>query len=315
MTQLAANWPFLLVNQIVRGKFFIKPEIAGAMAPQLVDLLQGKHTKGDKRNIRIEVLGDSMSQSNFRKAYILDDDESEADERESSIYDEAPEGSAAIIPLKGSMMKYGSWCEYGTAEIADMLRSAASHKNVAAIVLDIDSGGGAVDAIAPMVDAIKYAREMGKPVVASVDLCCSAAMWVASECDYIMADNDVSAEVGSIGVMMSFMDMRAYYEEKGIKVHEIYSSLSANKNLSFREARDGEYDKITSEELDPLAVSFQEAIKKNRGTKLDLSDEGILSGKTYFAKDALRLGLIDRIGSRSMAVQVAIAMSHAKNLV
>lgn len=314
MPKLAANWPQLLVSQLVRGRYFIRPEIAFAMAPQLLDIIQGKSTRGDKRNIQLTVHGDHLAGHSFRKAYYLDDDEDEEYSRESkSPYDEAPPGSAAIIPLKGSMMKYGSWCDYGTTEIAGMVRNAANHKNIGSVVLDIDSGGGAVDAIAPMVDAIRYTKSMGKPVVSSVDMCCSAAIWVASETDYIMADNDVSSEIGSIGVMMSFMDLTSYYEEKGIKLHEIYSSLSGDKNASFREARSGKYEKITAEELDPLAVAFQNTMKTNRPGKLDLSVDGLLSGKTFFAHEAKKYGLIDRVGSPSEAINVALSLSHAKN--
>lgn len=314
MPHLAANWPFLLLNQIVRGKFLIQPEIAFAMAPMVLDLIEGNTQKGRTRSMELSVIGNTLAGHDFRKAFILDDDESEAEAGPGSIYDEAPKGSVAIIPLKGSMMKYGSWCDYGTTEIAGMMVEAANHKNIGSIVLDIDSGGGAVDAIAPMVDAIRYTKNtMGKPVLSSVDLCCSAALWTASETNLIVADNNVSAEIGSIGVMMSFMDLREYYEKQGIKIHEIYSSLSADKNGTYREARDGKYEAIQEKDLDPLAVSFQNTIKKNRSGKLDESVEGILSGATYSADDAKKYGLIDRVGSRSSAIEMAMAMSHAKH--
>lgn len=315
MGKLAANWPFLLVSQLVRGKFLIKPEIAFAMAPQVLDIIEGKSTKGDRRNIRVDVIGDLIAGSTYRKSFFFQDDEDdEIQESNGSIYDDAPEGSVAFIPIRGSMMKYGSWCDYGTTEIAGMIRDAASHKNIAAIVLDIDSGGGGVDAVAPLVDAVRFTKEQGKAIVSSVDLCCSAAYWVASETDYIVADNNISAEIGSIGVMMSFGDMREYYESKGIKLHEIYSSLSSHKNLGYKEARDGKYEKITLEELDPLAASFQETIRKNRSGKLDESIEGIIEGKTFFSETALKIGLIDRIGSRSTAAKVALSLTHANHL-
>lgn len=315
MGKLAANWPQLLVSQLVRGRFFIRPEIAFAMAPQVLNIIEGKSVRGDKRNIQLTVHGDHLAGHSFRKSFYLDDDEDEDySSKNKSPYDDAPKGSVALIPLKGSMMKYGSWCDYGTTEIADMLRQAADHKNIGSIVLDIDSGGGAVDAIAPMVDAIRYSRSMGKPVVSSVDLCCSASLWVASETDYIIADNEVSAEIGSVGVMMSFMDLRDYYEQKGIKIHEIYSSLSGDKNASFREAREGKYEKMTAEELDPLAVAFQNTIKKNREGKLDLSVDGLISGKTFFAHEAQKYGLIDRVGTQQDAINRALALSHANHL-
>lgn len=208
----------------------------------------------------------------------------------------------AIIPLHGSMIKYGTACAYGADEIAAAIDDAANDSQVTGLVLDIDSGGGAVDAIAPLVDAIQRAQGMGKPVVASCDLCASAAYYVACHCDEIMANNTISAEFGSIGVMMSFPDYAKYYEKEGIKVHTIYSNLSEYKNQPFELAKEGKYELIKAEQLDPLARKFQNAVKTRREGKLDEKVEGILSGKVFFAEDALKNGLIDSIGSEQKAI-------------
>ena len=174
-------------------------------------------------------------------------------------FDNAPKDSTAIIPLHGTMLKYGTMCSYGTTEVAGVIREAVECKNISSIVLDIDSGGGSVDAIAPLLDVIRQAQGEQKAVVAYCDLCASAAYYVACACNEIIAGNQVSAELGSIGVMMSFMDYAKYYEDKGIKQHTIYSNLSDYKNLPFEAAKRGDYKAIRDEELDPLARDFQEA--------------------------------------------------------
>lgn len=211
-------------------------------------------------------------------------------------FNKAPEGSVAVISLKGDMMKEGTMCSYGTEEIASVMREAASSKKIIGIRLDIDSGGGAVDAIAPMLDAISFCQEQGKPVVASCDLCASAAYYVACHCNEIVASNDISAEFGSIGVMMQFPDYAKYYEQKGIKIHTIYSDLSSYKNAPFEAALKGDYKSIKEEMLNPLARQFQEAVKHNR-KDLDEKTDGILSGRMFFAADALKAGLIDLVGT------------------
>ena len=208
----------------------------------------------------------------------------------------------AIIPLHGTMIKYGTMCAYGADEIAEAIDAAAADKKVMGIVLDIDSGGGAVDAVAPLVDAIRRTKAMGKPVVACCDLCASAAYWTACECNEIMAANAISSEFGSIGVMMQFPDYAKYYEKEGIKVHTIYSNLSAYKNAPFEAAKKGEYESIKAEELDPLARKFQANVRAKRAGKLDENVEGILNGKVFYAEDALKNGLIDSIGTLDRAV-------------
>ena len=219
----------------------------------------------------------------------------------SGDFSKAPEGSVAVIPLKGDMLKEGTMCSYGTEEIAALIREAATSKKIIGIRLDIDSGGGAVDAIAPMLDAIRFSQSKGKPVVASCDLCASAAYYVACHCDEIVADNQISAEFGSIGVMMQFPDYAKYYEQKGIKIHTIYSDLSSWKNAPFEAARKGDYKAIKQETLDPLARQFQEAVRSHR-PGLDLETDGIISGRMFFAADALKVGLIDTIGTQDTAV-------------
>lgn len=220
-------------------------------------------------------------------------------------FSEAPKGSTAIIPLQGTMLKNGTYCSYGTQEIAELINEATVSENIDCIVLNIDSGGGSVDAIAPLVQSILNAQSKSKPVVACCDLCASAAYFAACYCDEIIASNNISAEFGSIGVMLSFRDYAEFYKNEGIKEHNIYSNHSDYKNAAFDAARKGEYGKIKTEELDPLAIKFQESVKQQRGSRLNQSIEGILSGRMFFAEDAQKNGLIDNIGTLTTAVQRA----------
>ncbi len=87
-------------------------------------------------------------------------------------------------------------------------------------------------------------------------------MWAASACSLIIAINDISAELGSIGVMLSFMDIRPMWEKEGVKFHAVYAPESNYKNLPFEKALQGKYDLIKKEELSPLAKRFQQAVRK-----------------------------------------------------
>lgn len=228
----------------------------------------------------------------------------------SSFSDDLPADTIAIVPVHGTMMKYGTYCAYGTTEIASLIYEAAANPNISGIVLDMDSGGGCVDAIAPLTSAIDYARKYNKSVIAHCDLCASANYYVAIYCDEIIASNRISSEFGSIGVMMSFPDYAKYYEMEGIKVHTIYSDLSNYKNAPLEAAKQGKYDLIKREELNPLAQRFQDEVASKRGEKLDKSVEGILSGRMFYAEDALKYGLIDSIGDKQYAINRARELSR-----
>ncbi len=220
-------------------------------------------------------------------------------------FSDAPQGSIAVVSLHGPMLKYGTWCSYGTTEVAEMIDEAVESPRIAGIVLDVDSGGGSVDAIAPLIQSIQKAQQKGKAVVACCDLCASAAYYVVCHCDEIMASNSISAEFGSIGVMMSFKDYAKHYEKEGIVQHTIYSNLSTHKNGPFEAALKGEYDQIKAEELDPLAKQFQEAVKHQRGSRLDANIEGLIAGRMFFADNAQKNGLIDSVGTLEIAVKRA----------
>jgi len=286
-----------LMSLILRGQWMIAPTNIPQMLDIVSKMIDGRgedyrnFMKGPDDNVKSVVMtheGTTMSSG-------------------SKGYTDAPAGSIAIIPLKGTMTKEDTWCQDGTQACADAIRQAADSPNIVGVVLQIDSPGGSVDAIAPVAQAIQYLQSKGKSIVANCDLCASAAYYAATYCDEIMADNNISAEFGSIGVMMSFRDMSGYEEKNGVKTHTIYSNLSPDKNKGYMDALQGNYELIQSEALDPLAAKFQAQVKDRR-KGLDMSADGIISGKMFFAEDALKNGLIDGIGD------LAAACSRVKDI-
>lgn len=282
-----------LYSAVCRGKWFISFRDVDANLILVDKLLERGITKEDA-SIRSDVEPIPVMLSTGGK-----------EAKSGNGFADAPKESTAIIPIHGTLLKYGTYCSYGTTELADILRQAADAPNISSVLLDIDSGGGSVDAIAPLVDAIQYVQSKGKSVVAHCDLCASAAYYIASYCDEIIASNMISSEFGSIGVMMSFPDYAKYYEREGIKIHTIYSNLSDYKNAPFEAAKEGKYDLIKDGELDPLARGFQENVQANRGNKLKLDTAGLLRGRMFYAKDAISAGLADSIGSIEFAIQRA----------
>ncbi len=280
-----------LITTLLRGKWFIDHRL-DIETSELIDKILARQFAGETA-----ILSDN-------KPLAFSVSTGNDSQLTSSIPEDIPENSTAIYSIEGTMLKYGTLCSYGTTEIAAAIREAAMHKKIGSIVLDIDSGGGSVDAIAPLVEAIRLAQVNNKPVLASCDLCASAALFVASYCDEIHAANEISAEFGSVGVMMSFKDYQKRNENLGITEHRVYSNLSEHKNQPLELALQGKYDLIKTEMLDPLALKFQETIKENiPGLKTET--EGILSGKTFYAADALDNKIINAIGDLNYTLKRA----------
>ena len=279
-----------LLSEILGGSWAIEPQTALAHGQLVANLLLGADEYFEERKPWSFQFGGGAWTSG-------------------SNYNDAPAGSVAIIPVKGTMLKYGTLCSYGTTEIASKMQDAMLSKKISAIVLDIDSGGGAVNSISPLMQVI---AGKSKPIVALADMDGSAAYWISSACDYVMAENRLSSCFGSIGVVNSFADFQPMYEREGVKFHTIYAPESKDKNQAFEKALKGDYELMQSEILSPLAIQFQNHVKQSRQKKLKAETPGLLSGKMFFAEDALKAGLIDGIGNMQQAIQKALDLAEVQ---
>lgn len=233
--------------------------------------------------------------------------------RRHSSFDDAAPGSTAVVSVVGPMMKYGDWCSYGTDELAAQISEAANHKNISSVIIQFDTGGGTTDSVVPLIDAINQCKQNGKPTIAFCHSALSAGYRVACECDMIIASNEM-AEFGSIGVFVRFPDSREFYAEQGIKFVEVYAPESGDKNAPYLEALEGNVELLQSEVLSPYAKNFGAAVKAAR-PNLDISTDGILSGRVFYAKsdvhDCKKNGLIDKIGNLEFAAKEARRLSKS----
>ena len=120
---------------------------------------------------------------------------------------------------------------------------------------------------------------------------CSAALYLGAPADKIYATTPFDT-VGSIGTMVSFWDLKPYFEKAGFKWHEHYASQSTLKNKRINDMIEGKPDDYIKYELDPLAGQFIADIKKSRKKA---TDEDLFAGQTYNAFEAVELKLIDGI--------------------
>jgi protease-4 len=289
-----------LTFQILRATWALEPRLAISFTDFVGKLITGQlNSVQEKAPLKAFAFSE-----NGDKQMLYQDDENE-NQQPQSQYDKVPAGSIAVIPLRGEMFKEDTWCSYGTETIAETICQAASSKNIKSILIDGDSGGGSVDSIAPLLDARNFVRKMGKKIIGRGDLIASAALYFFESLDLVIAANDISSSFGSVGVMVTFEDVRPYYEKMGVKFHWIKATESDYKNLPFELALKGDYDLIKTEMLSPLARKFQSDVRLFRAGKIDIKQKGILNGKMYFANDAVKYGFADEIGDFEYAIKRA----------
>ena len=234
---------------------------------------------------------------------VMADDEYEVMQSSVETDKDSPDKSVNIVNLKGLMTRNDGECHYGTRSIAKALRQADKDESIIGHLIVIDSGGGAANSVPDLAEAIEA---LTKPCVAFVDgMMCSAAIYVGSYCDYIIANRN-DDRIGCVGTMIQIVDYPKSGElPSGQICVRVYADGSEEKNLDYEEALKGNIQMIKDEVLNPLNANFVQAMKTNR----NLKDDTLLKGKTYFAKDVVGT-LIDEIGEFKKAVDKVVSLSE-----
>lgn len=212
----------------------------------------------------------------------------------------------AVLEIRGPVTKYGtSLSEAGsTLRMRQLIREYAADRKVKSLMLLIDSPGGTVCGTPDLADAV---AKFGKPTAAYIEDCgCSAAYWIAAQCDTVYCNS--AASVGSIGVYSVLVDSSEQAGMLGLKVHTISTGPLKGAGV------DGTV--ITDEQLadaqrsvDSINRLFTAAVVAGRG----FTDEQVASvatGQVWIGEEAVKLGLVDGI---STAPQVRRDLIEAAN--
>lgn len=187
-------------------------------------------------------------------------------------------------------MSGGTTAETLGQQFADLVNDP----QVSAIVLDINSPGGQVGGIEELSKKIFDARGT-KPIVAVANhLMASAAYWIGTAADEIVVTP--SGEVGSIGVFAAHQDISAQLEKDGIKVSLIKAGKYKAEANPYEPLTD-EARSAIQENVSDIYGSFVDAVARNRGVKSAAVRNGFGEGRVVSAKQAIDLGMADRIGT------------------
>ncbi len=279
--------PFLL--DILTSNWLLHAENPDAYGAMLVSLLRGDR-----------IIGEDFSKAReSNRPFVLSFDGGVQSASQPLNAANLSKGSVAIIPIRGIIMKDDVECgPRGSVSITKDIKSADANPNIKSILLVVSSPGGTTSYTDILSDAV---TNCSKPVVAYVEgMAASAAYWIISGADKIICSSDLDI-VGSIGTMLEYMDMKPYFEKAGVVIHEVYATLSTEKNQHLADLRAGNYDQLRHDLLDRINAKFHASVTANRPSLA----ASTLSGKTYFASDAIALGLVDEIGSYEYALQQA----------
>jgi signal peptide peptidase SppA len=205
--------------------------------------------------------------------------------------------SVAILSVEGPLFRYANlFTRISGAtsyeRLAQDFSAAVADDRVRAIVLNINSPGGEADGNAEFAEMIYAARGV-KPIVAYVGgLGASAAYWIASAADEVVAHE--TALLGSIGVRTALIDDSERRAREGRREYVIVSSQSPHKDVDA--TKEGDRARV-QQIVDDLAAVFVAKVARNRGVSEETVLERFGQGDVLVGQKAVAAGLADRLGS------------------
>lgn len=196
--------------------------------------------------------------------------------------------------------------QINSATLCERIRRAGRDKRIKALVLRIDSGGGSAFASEEIRQALLQVRKAGKPVVVSMgSMAASGAYWLSADANRIFASPfTLTGSIGIFGVLPTF-------EESLAKIG-VFSDGTGTTRLA---GAGNPLRPLVPELQDTIRQSvaegynrFLNVVAKGRGLSLAKVAE-LAQGRVWDGATALKLGLVDKLGSMHDAVIAAAKLA------
>ncbi|MBI2413343.1 MAG: signal peptide peptidase SppA [Deltaproteobacteria bacterium] len=199
-----------------------------------------------------------------------------------------------------------------TARIKEELDKASEDDDVKAVVLRIDSPGGAVTTSDIIAHEIKKFKDRKKvPVIAELmDVAASGGYYIAAASDRIIAHP--TTVTGSIGVVAFSVNASGLLEKIGIANQTIKSGDKKDIGSPLRPMTPDEKAVLQSI-IDDLYERFLDVVMDGRKGSFTRDElKTIADGRVFTARQALDLKLIDEIGYLDDAIEAAKSKADVK---
>ncbi len=219
-----------------------------------------------------------------------------------------PRGDIAVFRASNhaAMVRVDGMIAEGELASADNivrgLRRAFEDKHAVAVLLAINSPGGSPVQAGQVYDEIKRLRGKypDKKVYAVIsDLGASGAYYIAASADQIYADQ--ASLVGSIGVVSASFGFTGLMEKLGVE-RRLFTAGENKGMLDPFSPLPEQQQKLWQSILDGTHQQFIARVKAGRGSRLG-DDPLLFSGMVWSGEQALKLGLIDGLGSAGIVAR------------
>ncbi len=207
----------------------------------------------------------------------------------------------AIVELKGVILS--------SEDIVRQLKKYNEDRSIKGILFRIDSPGGGVVASQEIYEEVKKIRDQKKSIVVSMgSLAASGGYYVACPANKIVANPGTLT--GSIGVISQFMRYDSLLGKIGVEVNTVKSGKFKDAGNPFR-AMTSDDKQYFQKLMDDVHRQFITAIETERKLNHD-SVAAFADGRVFTGEQALKMGLVDTIGTYEDAVMITARLAGIK---
>lgn len=192
-------------------------------------------------------------------------------------------------------------------EFLDDLKKYAYDDDIKGVLIQINSPGGVVGPSQEIYTEIKRVRdELKKPVVVScLGLAASGAYYAAVAANKIVTNP--GALVGSIGVIMEFINLEKVYEWAKVKRYTIQTGTYKDSGAEYREMREDE-KQLFQQMANEVLAQFKKTVADSRKLAPALVDK-YSDGRVFTGATAVSLGFADSVGTLEDATRIVGQLS------
>lgn len=288
------------LNEIANGLLARTPEMTKAQ--KLVDIIayEDVYHNAIKKLLKVDSKEDyeSVSILDYTQNFITTSIQTDTSDEIAIIYAqgdiESGEGDVNVIG-EGSMRR--------------SIIEARDNEDVKAIVLRIDSPGGSALTSDLIWREIELAKKV-KPVVVSMgNYAASGGYYIACNASKIFAENNtITGSIGVFGILPNFSGLST---KMGIYSEQVNTHQNAGNYNPFSPI-DEKFKAVTLEGVEKVYSTFVSHVAKGRKMTFAQVD-AIAQGRVWTGSEALRLGLVDKIGGLDDAITEAARLSKTKN--
>lgn len=194
----------------------------------------------------------------------------------------------------------------GSETVSELIRQAHLDDSVKALVLRIDTPGGSAMASEEIRAALTQMSQSGKPVVVSMgSTAASGGYWIASSADEIWASP--ATITGSIGVIALMPTFERVLSEIGVGVDGVGTTALSRAGDPLTGLNDT-MGAVFQATVDDAYRRFVQLVAEGRAMTIE-DVEGLAEGRVWTGQQAFDLGLVDKLGDLSDAIEGAASLA------